>query len=310
MRRRDLKWQKAKVNRTPDLDPPVVGSWSSSSTKSRRLRCRCGPPSSLVRSCTPTRRRCVALLLVLIVVIVATSSSALMECAATLLRRLLLGRRYTKENDPFYMALRFGNASAVAELYRGEEQRRLNHTTTTTTKNVPLLPVVFYNVYIPPPPSPIHDNAAVFAIVKEQLQQVQTMAVQHHDSITTTRSPRDDEVVVHLITISSDMAAAARAVDLCRGLSHLQCHHVRHAASGDETVGLQQLFEYCQVHPMATVTYLHAKGSYHPSPGNDAWRRTLTAAALHPDCWRHVVQEEYTDDDPVCQVCGLAFYTM
>jgi hypothetical protein len=144
--------------------------------------------------------------------------------------------------------------------------------------------------------------------VKEQLQQVQTITVQHY-STTTTRGPRDDdEVVVHLITISSDLAAATRAVDVCHGLAHLQCHHVRHAATGDEMVGLQQLFEYCQVHPLATVTYLHAKGSYHPSLGNDAWRRALTAAALHPDCWRHVYTDNY--DDPVCHVCGLAFYTM
>jgi hypothetical protein len=291
MRRRYLGWKtdNDNVHDKPELALPLTES--SNKSWSRSSGC-CSSPFRTQRSRHLVVIASVLLLIVLVVVVVAV-----VGYGQTTLRLW----RYTKENDPFYKVLRFGNVSAVAALYRD-----LNYYTgpTRTTaggnddddQSRILLPVVFYNLYIPPPPQSRQD--AAFDIVREQLKQMQTIAAQY--SSTTHGGHEEDFLVVHLITISSDQAAAEKAMVICNSLTGLQCHPLIHAEAADEMLALDGLYEYCLAHPTATVTYLHSKGSFHPNQVNDAWRRALTAAALHTDCWGHM---------NTCNVCGLQFFT-
>lgn len=78
---------------------------------------------------------------------------------------------------PNAAALLFGNRSAVEALYRkkfnsGSSSIHSVPNTTTTTTTLPslvLLPLVFYNIYIPNTP---HGARGAVAIVREQLRQV------------------------------------------------------------------------------------------------------------------------------------------
>jgi hypothetical protein len=260
MRRRFIAWKTNLNNPKPTLELPVRDSkenlWSRNSRCSRAAR--------------------VEFLLAVLVLALIVGCSVIL--------RLL---RYTKENDPYYKNLRFGNVSAVQALYSN-----LNYTT-TSRQDLANTPVVFYNVYIPStgiPNTRQPRQDTVFDIVKEQLNQVQTIAAQ----FTTQK-----DLVVQLITIAPNYANAEKAKDICDSVVGLQCHHLKHAEAADEMFALDALYQYCVANPLAKVTYLHSKGSFHDNKVNDAWRRALTAAALHPGCW----------GIKICDVCGLQFFT-
>jgi hypothetical protein len=284
MRRRYLGWKtdNDNIHYKPELDLPLTGS--SNKSWSRSARC-CSPPFRTQRGAHLVVTNSVLVIGSVLLIVVAT-----VVAGYGLTLRLW---RYTKENDPFYKALRFGNVSVVAALYR--DLNYTGHITGGNDEDDHILPVVFYNMYIPPPPQSRQD--AAFAIVREQLKQMQTITAQYS---STTRGHEEDFLVVHLITISSDQAAAEKTMDICNSLAGLQCHPLIHAEAADEMLALDGLYEYCLAHPTATVTYLHSKGSFHPNQVNDAWRRALTAAALHTDCWGHM---------NTCNVCGLQFFT-
>jgi len=63
----------------------------------------------------------------------------------------------------------------------------------------------------------------------------------------------------------------------------------------------RSLWEYCQINPTHSVTYIHPKGSFHPSEGNSEWRRSLTDTALDEKC--------LDPPDKRCNVCGGGFQT-
>lgn len=77
------------------------------------------------------------------------------------------------------------------------------------------------------------------------------------------------------------------------------CHLLRSVEHGDEGLTLESLYGYCGDHPLSQVTYLHNKGSFHPSPENTAMRRMLSKAVFSDAC-----QSMPTDK---CTVCAARF---
>ncbi len=74
---------------------------------------------------------------------------------------------------------------------------------------------------------------------------------------------------------------------------------------GNEEHTLQSLWEYCQLVPETSVdilvTYIHNKGSYHPSDANEKARRMATKAAM--ECRNILPQNQRT-----CNICMGAFH--
>ena len=73
---------------------------------------------------------------------------------------------------------------------------------------------------------------------------------------------------------------------------------IRSNETGDERETLALLYSHCHAHPDDRVFYIHSKGSFHPSAGNDRLRRNLMKAVLY--CIRN---ETLEDSD----ICGLRF---
>lgn len=63
-----------------------------------------------------------------------------------------------------------------------------------------------------------------------------------------------------------------------------QCKQINYYPSGDESITLQDVYEYCQVNPLSAVVYLHDKGSFHPTGSNRRIRKVATASALSDAC--------------------------
>jgi hypothetical protein len=88
---------------------------------------------------------------------------------------------------------------------------------------------------------------------------------------------------------------------------------IQHFDEGNEMDTLHALWEYCNIYPTSRVVYLHSKGSYHPKPQNDKFRKFLTRAALSTKCadatksTSTVSTQSTTSDTAVCHVCSARF---
>jgi len=124
---------------------------------------------------------------------------------------------------------------------------------------------------------------------------------------TTTKEGRTRGVVYYTSIGNETALPPDRVSALCRRLHpKLECRRLVHLPNATEAATLSRLHEYCAgpaaAPPSARVIYLHSKGSYHDHGKQRPWRRSLTAAALHPDCLH--------PPDDRCHVCGAQFYTM
>jgi hypothetical protein len=84
------------------------------------------------------------------------------------------------------------------------------------------------------------------------------------------------------------------------------CQQRKHIKSGDEVETLQALWEYCRQlrgpqQEDVLVTYLHNKGSFHPTASNEKSRRMGTKAAL--DCRLLMAASPRQ-----CTICTSAFH--
>jgi hypothetical protein len=142
---------------------------------------------------------------------------------------------------------------------------------------------IFYNIYIPTAPE---KKYRAMSIVKEQLR----------------------------VKASSNLAASAPVYYTVIGWNatdeiqeacgtNNDCHALRYVEQGDEGLTLQSLYEYCLEHDDALVTYIHDKGSLHPTPKNRHLRTLLTKGAFADDCQ----QKERLLQDNDCNVCGARF---
>eukprot|EP00429_Kryptoperidinium_foliaceum_P009971 CAMPEP_0176004822 /NCGR_PEP_ID=MMETSP0120_2-20121206/1891_1 /TAXON_ID=160619 /ORGANISM="Kryptoperidinium foliaceum, Strain CCMP 1326" /LENGTH=852 /DNA_ID=CAMNT_0017337515 /DNA_START=166 /DNA_END=2721 /DNA_ORIENTATION=+ len=149
---------------------------------------------------------------------------------------------------------------------------------------------IFYNLFIPSDPKA---RGNTISIVIEQLQ-----------SIFSTMK---NQGIVHEPTffynlIGDGGISSADIQELCRTHAPgLRCEFMQHYENGDERVTLNSLHQFCldDEHQNYRVTYLHPKGSFHPSEQQNNWRRSLTDAALHGDC--------LNPPDNSCNLCGLLF---
>jgi len=111
-------------------------------------------------------------------------------------------------------------------------------------------------------------------------------------------------------TLIGDTNASDEVTRLCGGVATgsgtndninaaNNCHLLRSVQNGDEGLTLESLYDYCGNHPRAQVTYLHNKGSFHPSAENSAMRRMCTKAVFSDSCQAMPVDE--------CTICSARF---
>eukprot|EP00563_Minutocellus_polymorphus_P002553 CAMPEP_0181043448 /NCGR_PEP_ID=MMETSP1070-20121207/12717_1 /TAXON_ID=265543 /ORGANISM="Minutocellus polymorphus, Strain NH13" /LENGTH=307 /DNA_ID=CAMNT_0023121785 /DNA_START=316 /DNA_END=1239 /DNA_ORIENTATION=+ len=90
--------------------------------------------------------------------------------------------------------------------------------------------------------------------------------------------------------------------NLCVKMNTIQCHISGEMKQGGEIDTLAEMYQFCKESPdpiNRRATYLHNKGSFHPSQSNDNWRRAMTDAALSQRCSQ--------PPNSTCNVCGLQF---
>lgn len=137
---------------------------------------------------------------------------------------------------------------------------------------------IFYNVYLDATQSHL-----TLQVIEEQFAQIRN------------HTPRS---IVHFTTIGYNGTDAILA--LCASKS-LACRHLAHYESGFERLTMAHLQSHCLTHPQDVVTYLHPKGSFHPSPHQHRWRFLLTEAALSSLCLQAVQKDG-------CNLCALTFH--
>jgi hypothetical protein len=98
--------------------------------------------------------------------------------------------------------------------------------------------------------------------------------------------------------------ATPQVESICQTLhpnNQAACHSIGYVDQGDEGLTLDAIYQYCQNHQQdaTQITYLHNKGSFHPSPRNDNFRTFLNRGVMGEDCqempWDH------------CNVCSSRF---
>jgi hypothetical protein len=92
-------------------------------------------------------------------------------------------------------------------------------------------------------------------------------------------------------------------LNICDEQSVLDCKRMNHyPEGGNEELTLQELYDYCQSHPVERVIYMHNKGSFRKERGNTKIRRLSTTAVTSHACLEMPLSDEYP-----CNVCGLTF---
>jgi hypothetical protein len=151
---------------------------------------------------------------------------------------------------------------------------------------------IFYNIFIPTPSedgtTKRLDNA--LDIVSEQLNRKSVSRYANQAPIYYT-------LIGHNTTD-----------EIQKNCGESQCHLSHYGKEGDESLTLQSLWEYCQENPSSVVTYIHNKGSFHPSDRNTRLRTMVTKSVFSDQCQTIST----TDDDdnrkhPKCNACSARF---
>jgi hypothetical protein len=146
---------------------------------------------------------------------------------------------------------------------------------------------VFYNIFVPD--GEYRDHA--LKIVEEQMALKQKSA-----SLKTAP--------LYYTLIGTN--ATAEVESICRAFhnddsSPNLCHQLRYVPEGDEGLTLQSVHDYCQNNQGMQITYLHNKGSYHPSDRNEKFRAFLNRGIFDDDCSEMPLDQ--------CNVCAARFST-
>ncbi|GKY94299.1 hypothetical protein MPSEU_000395700 [Mayamaea pseudoterrestris] len=149
---------------------------------------------------------------------------------------------------------------------------------------------VFYNIFIPDTDDGKNNT---LRIVREQIEQVAS-------SFATATMEQPMPIIIYTMG-AADVITSESLASICP--ARLKCHHMQHYQQGNEAITLNALRQYCIERPTATVTYLHSKGSFHPRPENEVWRRILTDAALSERCYSNIGEKG-------CNLCGDKFLTL
>jgi hypothetical protein len=149
---------------------------------------------------------------------------------------------------------------------------------------------VFYNIFIPSPSDTTGMQAgrlgSALEIVWEQLEQL-------------SLSKHAKNAPIHYTLIGHN------STDDIQNKCGPQCRLSQYAQEGDESLTLQSLWEYCQDHPSTLVTYIHNKGSFHPSEENTRLRTMLTKSVFSDQCQGISVGNEH--GHPQCDACSARF---
>lgn len=139
---------------------------------------------------------------------------------------------------------------------------------------------IFYNVFInPEAPKRSTD------IAREQMRQV-----------ANSTSLRNNKLYYNVI------GENITDINVCDEQPILDCKRMNTYAEGNEELTLQELYDFCQSHPIDKVIYMHNKGSFRKERGNTKIRRLSTTAVVS-----HACLEMPLNDDYPCNVCGLTF---
>jgi hypothetical protein len=139
---------------------------------------------------------------------------------------------------------------------------------------------IFYNIYIPN----AEKKHRAISIVKEQLAE-------------RRNSRLLDSADLFYVVIGYN------ATDEIQEECGKNCHLLQFTDKGDEGLTLQALYDYCLDHPDTLVTYLHDKGSLHPTPKNRHFRTLLTKGSFSDSC--QMIGN--SDADNSCNICGARF---
>lgn len=153
---------------------------------------------------------------------------------------------------------------------------------------------IFYNVYLNP-----KDVTNGLRIVKEQLDQIVTSSSFHTKVVNT-----GDLLSINIVSVgklSKEMFLDSFLETTCHE-RNLTCHHVSHHNQGFEEVTLSRLYDYCLDHQEECIGYIHNKGSYHGTEGNEMMRWSLTTAVSMEECWN--------PPNKTCNVCSLHFWPL
>jgi len=149
--------------------------------------------------------------------------------------------------------------------------------------------VIFYNVFVPMG-NDDGKRAYALSLVEEQLgyfhsasEFVQNSLI-YYNLIGDTSATGEFERICQQATVE-------REKDNCKLMQAVE--------EGDEGLTLEAVYNYCWDHPRAQVTYIHNKGSFHPSPENDAMRQMLTKGVFADECQAMPIDE--------CTVCASRF---
>lgn len=81
------------------------------------------------------------------------------------------------------------------------------------------------------------------------------------------------------------------------------CTQITSTPTGDESLTLQSLFEYCTNHHNSTVVYLHSKGSFNPSWQQNTLRQVLMKAITSDEC----LNMNNDANHSLCNTCSTRF---
>jgi len=192
----------------------------------------------------------------------------------------------------------------------------------TIQQQVPNKIMVFYNLYVP---LNADENTArrIQSLVTEQFLHVANLkeALEEYDNKTITiTSTRPKSVMsfnitnigLHFFHNLSEVVALLTNHDIDVSSSHVE--------KGDERLTLISLWDHCRAHPeeSSIVTYLHSKGTFHPSDTNDLFRSFLTRGATSKTCLEATLKTNTTQDNKnsttttdsstlTCDVCSSRF---
>lgn len=89
----------------------------------------------------------------------------------------------------------------------------------------------------------------------------------------------DQMDAIYYVTVGSEKA------DLLNMQNEPKFKHLHHFHSdGEEIYTLGMMFRFCQKYPTSKILYFHDKGSFHPTPSNELFRKLLNCFVLTPNC--------------------------
>ena len=145
---------------------------------------------------------------------------------------------------------------------------------------------IFYNIFIPKDDQSKKQYA--LQIVDEQLQYYNAAS----DFIRI-------DVPIYYTLIGDTNSTKDVEERICAMAGPNNCHLLRTTENGDEGLTLESLYDYCSRNHNSQVTYLHNKGSFHPSQQNTAMRRMMTKSIFSDECQLMSVDK--------CTVCAARF---